>query len=184
MASPQATATQTNPYPRLSEASFVATPLQPYAKPAPTIVTIAGGRRERRSMRYGSRLARPSALSAIAITASEACASVCGGAHSAAPMTPTTIAPTARCSRRPARSPSIRSPIISSTSRPAAIAGCTTTSGAIDRASSCSGQPSSDRPVPSSQRPRLTRFRASPRRRYSWSGVCLASSACSAIPRL
>ncbi len=135
-------------------------------------------------MMYGSRLARPSVLNTIAITTSEAWASVCGGAHSAAPSTPTTIATTARCSRRPARSPSIRSPITSSTSRPAAIAGCTTTSGASESASSCSGQPSSDRPVPSSQRPRLIRFSASPRRRYSRCGVCLASIACSATPRL
>jgi hypothetical protein len=50
----------------------VATPLQPYAKPAPAIVTTAGGRRARRSMMYGSRLASPSTLNTSATMASEA----------------------------------------------------------------------------------------------------------------
>jgi peptidoglycan-N-acetylglucosamine deacetylase len=168
----------------LSDASFVATPLQPYARPALAIVIVAGGRLERRIMMYGSRLATPSRPSTIAIVASETWLVVCGGAHSAAPRTPTTIALTATCSRRPARSPSIRSLTINSTTRPAAIAGCTTTSGASESASSCSGQPSSDRPVPSSQRPRLTRLRTRLSRRYSRCGVCLASIACSATPRL
>jgi hypothetical protein len=34
----------------LSDASFVATPLHPYASPALAIVIVAGGRRERRIM--------------------------------------------------------------------------------------------------------------------------------------
>jgi peptidoglycan/xylan/chitin deacetylase (PgdA/CDA1 family) len=135
-------------------------------------------------MMYGSRLATPSTPSTIAIVASDTWLVVCGGAHSAAPRTPMTIALTARCSRRPARSPSIRSLTISSTTRPAAIAGCTTTSGASESASSCNGQPSSDRPVPNSQRLRLMRLRARPRRRYSRCGARLASIACSATPRL
>ena len=45
------------------------------------------------------------------------------------------------------------SPRTISTSRPAASAGCTTTSGASISATTCSGQPRIDRPVPSSQRP-------------------------------
>src|ERR1700722_7522815 len=135
-------------------------------------------------MMYGSRLATPRPLRTIAIVISETWLVVCGGAHSAAPTTPTTIALTARCSRRPARSPSMRSLTINSTTRPAAIAGCTTTSGASESASSCSGQPSSDRPVPSSQRPRFRRFGPSPIRRYSRSGVSRASIACRATPRL
>jgi len=51
---------------RSSEASFVATPLQPNARPAQTIVTEAGERRITRS-RYGSRLAAASTTSTITI---------------------------------------------------------------------------------------------------------------------
>jgi hypothetical protein len=49
-----------------SDASFVATPLQPKATPAPIIVTTARGRQNARSM-YGSMLATPSETSTIVI---------------------------------------------------------------------------------------------------------------------
>jgi len=107
-----------------------------------------------------------------------------GGAHRPAPITPMTIAAIAMCSWRPACSPSIRCPRNSSTTRPIASAGCTTTSGASSSASTCSGQPRIDRPVPSIQRPRLISPHTSARRRCSSEGACLASIACRAIPRL
>ncbi len=75
-----------------------------------------------------------------------------GGAHSPAPITPSTIAAHRQVLVRPACSPSMRWAKNISTSRPAASAGCTTTSGASSSATTCSGQPRIDRPVPSSQR--------------------------------
>ncbi len=107
-----------------------------------------------------------------------------GGAHRAAPTTPSTIAAIAMCSVRPACSPSILSATTSSTSSPIASAGCTTTSGASDNASTCSGQPSTVRPVPSSHRERRSRPSNSAARRYCSRGACLASVAWKAIPRL
>ena len=99
----------------------------------------------------GSTAATPT--STIAISQSAALWVVLrGGAVSPAPITPSTIALIARYSLRPACSPSIRSARNISTSRPVASAGCTTTSGASSRATTCSGQPRIDRPVPSSQR--------------------------------
>ena len=56
---------------------------------------------------------------------------------------------------------------------PSPSAGCTTTSGASSSASTCSGQPSTVRPVPSSQRPRLSSPQSSARRRCCSRG-CLA----------
>lgn len=86
---------------------MVATPLPPNASPAPSIVTNGSGR-PRRSIRYGSMLAAASAPSATASVGHDACVIERAGAQSPAPATPTMIAPTARYSRRPARSPSIR----------------------------------------------------------------------------
>ena len=127
---------------------------------------------------------RATPTSTIAIKPSAALCVVFGGAVRPAPITPSTIALIARYSLRPARSPSIRSARNISTSRPVASAGCTTTSGASSRATTCSGQPRIDRPVPSSQRVRLIRFLASARRRCSSGGASLASIAWKAIPRL
>jgi hypothetical protein len=164
---------------------LVAIPLQPNASPAHTIVIDAGGRARSARNTYGSRLAtaNPSSTSRI-VRRSEVWLVVRGGAHSPAPTTPITIAAIARYSLRPACSPSIRWPRNTSTSRPAARAGCTTTSGANSSAITCNGQPRIDRPVPSIQRPRLTRPQTSARRRWSSLGASLASIACSAIPRL
>jgi hypothetical protein len=172
------------PRARSSEANFVATPLHPPARPAPTIVTPVGGCDNIRSA-YGSRLANPSPTSTIVIAKfSELWPVVRGGANRPAPITPITMAPIARYSLRPACSPSIRSPRNINTSRPAASAGCTTTSGASSRATTCSGQPRIDSPVPSNQRDRLMSPQASARRRCSSCGASLASIACRAIPRL
>ena len=107
-----------------------------------------------------------------------------GGAHSATHTTPATIAPIATCSVRPACSPSIRSASTSSTSRPIASAGCTTTSGASDSASTCSGHPSTVSPVPITQRARRSSPSNSAARRYCSRGASLASVAWKAIPRL
>ncbi len=169
---------------RSSAASFVATPLQPNARPAQIIVTPANERPSARS-RYGSRLAsaRPTSTSVI-VSCPPVWLVLRGGANRPAPITPMTIAIVARCSLRPACSPSMRSPRNSSTSRPAASAGCTTTSGASSRATTCSGQPRIDSPVPSSQRARLSSPRTRAKRRCSSWGVSLASIACSAVPRL
>jgi hypothetical protein len=112
------------------------------------------------------------------------CVVVRAGAVSAVPATPSTIAHIATCSRRPACSPSIRWPKNSSTSNPTASVGWTTTSGASSKATTCSGQPSIDSPVPVSQRVRRSRLSASAGRRCSECGVRLASIACSATPRL
>jgi hypothetical protein len=74
---------------------LVATPLQPKARPAPSIVTSA---RERPNLfsRYGSRLATPSPTSTIVIvTSSEPWVVLRGGAVKPAPITPSTIAPIA-----------------------------------------------------------------------------------------
>jgi peptidoglycan/xylan/chitin deacetylase (PgdA/CDA1 family) len=78
----------------------------------------------------------------------------------------------------------MRWPRSNSTSSPAASAGWTTTSGASSSATTCSGKPRTDSPVPSSQRARVTSRRASARRRWASCGASLASIACSAIPRL
>lgn len=64
-----------------------------------------------------------------------------------------------------------------STSRPAASVGCTTTSGARISATTCSGQPSIESPVPNSQRLPLISRAASASRRWSCSGASLASIA-------
>ena len=79
---------------------------------------------------------------------------------------------------------SMRSPATISTSSPAASAGWTTTSGARISATTCSGKPRIDMPVPSSQRPRRTSRQASARRRCVSSGASLASIAWNATPRL
>jgi hypothetical protein len=63
---PQAAAVRRWWLARSSEASFVATPLQPNARPAPSIVTTARGRPSARST-YGSMLAKASATSTIVI---------------------------------------------------------------------------------------------------------------------
>src|SRR6185437_2936217 len=78
----------------------------------------------------------------------------------------------------------MRSPATISTSSPAASAGCTTTSGASTSATTCSGNPRIDMPVPRSQRPRRTSRHASARRRCVSSGASLASIAWNATPRL
>jgi hypothetical protein len=73
----------------------VATPLQPKARPAPTIVTTAGERPIVRS-RYGSRLATPSPTStSVIVSSSEVWVVLRGGAVRPAPITPITIAPIA-----------------------------------------------------------------------------------------
>ena len=109
---------------------------------------------------------------------------VCGGAVMAAPSTPSTIAATAMCSRRPACSCSRRRANQSSTTKPAASVGCTTTSGTASSAANCSGQPSIEMPVPISQRVLRSRSRASPKRKCSVCGARLASIAWIATPRL
>jgi peptidoglycan-N-acetylglucosamine deacetylase len=162
----------------------VATPLQPNARPAQTIVSSATECPSARS-RYGRRLetARPTSTIVI-VRRSPGWLTLRAGANSPAPTTPITIASIARCSVRPACSPSMRSPRSSSTSSPAASAGCTTTSGASSSATTCSGQPRIDRPVPSIQRARLSNPQTSATRRCSSRGASLASIACRAIPRL
>ncbi len=117
---------------RSSEASLVATPLQPKASPAQTIVSSARGRpisaqhvgeqaRERRAPRSTT----------VIVSSSRAVGRRCAAGRTApAPTTPTTIAAIASTRSGPACSPSMRSPTNISTSRPAASAGCTTTSGA------------------------------------------------------
>lgn len=162
---------------------MVATPLQANASPAPIIVIDGAGRRTTLTT-YGVVASTASTISTNVIVSSPVCVVVWGGAHSAAPNTPSTIAATAMCSRRPACSCSIRRPNHSSTIRPAASVGCTTTSGTSSSATSCNGQPSIEMPVPSSQRARPIRSRASPRRRCSACGARLASIACSTTPRL
>lgn len=163
----------------------MAIPLHPNATPAHTIVSDAGERRNARSA-YGSRLTSPNPSSTSRIVSrSEVWVVVLrGGAHSPAPITPITIAAIARCSLRPACSCSIRWPANTSTISPAARAGCTTTSGASNSATTCSGQPRIDSPVPSIHRPRRISPHTSARRRWSSSGASLASIACRAIPRL
>jgi len=180
---PQAAANQSRPWERSSENSFVATPLQAKPSPAATIVSEAAGLRTRLTM-YGAAVNRPSPTSTSVTVRLLVCVLERAGAHSAVPATPTTIAAIAKCSRRPARSPSIRSPKNNSTSNPIAIVGCTTTSGAKSRATTCSGQPSIDNPVPASQRARLRSVNASAGCRCSVCGVRFASIACSATPRL
>ncbi len=129
-------------------------------------------------------LATPSPISTSVRTRLPEWVVVRSGAHSAAPSTPRMIAPIARYSRRPACSSSMRWAANMSTNKPAASAGCTTTSGASISARICSGQPRIDIPVPISQRPRVTRLRASASRRCSSCGTCLASIAWNATPRL
>ncbi len=183
MESPQAAANHSRPCERSSENSFVATPLQAKPSPAATIVSDAAGLRTRLTT-YGATVKSPSPTSTSVTVRLFVCVLDLAGAHSAVPATPTTIAAIARCSRRPARSCSKRSPKNSSTSRPIAIVGCTTTNGASSSATTCSGQPSSDSPVPASQRALRIRFSASAGCRCSVCGVRLASIACSATPRL
>lgn len=161
----------------------MATPLHAKPSPAPIIVIDGAGRRTMLTT-YGVVASTASAMSTNVMISSPLWLVVCGGAHRAAPSMPSTIAPTAMCSRRPACSPSMRRPKYSSTSRPAASAGCTTTSGTSSKAMSCNGQPSIDSPVPASQRVRVKRLRASASRRCSPCGARLASIACSATPRL
>jgi hypothetical protein len=120
----------------------------------------------------------------VIVPCSEVCVWETGGAHSATQITPATIATIAMCSVRPACSPSIRSAATSSTSRPIARAGCTTTSGASVSASTCSGHPSTVSPVPSSHRERRSRPSKRAARRYCSRGASLASVAWKAIPRL
>lgn len=140
-------------------------PLHPNARPAHTIVSEAGERCNARSA-YGSRLTSPSPSSTSRIVSrSEVCAVLRGGAHRPAPITPTTIAAIARYSLRPACSESIRWPRNTSTISPAANAGCTTTSGASSSATTCSGQPRIDSPVPSIHRPRRISPHTSARRK-------------------
>ncbi len=80
---------------RSSDASFVATPLQPNATPAPTIVTIARWRPSARRT-YGSMLATPRPIStSVIVSSSRAWCMWRGGAVSPAPTTPITIAATA-----------------------------------------------------------------------------------------
>jgi hypothetical protein len=162
----------------------VATPLQPNASPAPIIVSAAGERAITR-IRYGSRLANASPTStSVIVRSSDVWLVLRGGAVSAAPTTPITIAAIARYSLRPAGSWSIRSAANSSTTSPAASAGWTTTSGASSNATTCSGQPRIDMPVPSNQRARLSSPQISARRRCSVGGASLASIAWRTIPRL
>jgi hypothetical protein len=74
---------------------LVATPPQPKANPAPSIVTSARECPSARS-RYGNRLARPRPTStSVMVSSSEVWLTLRGGANSAAPVTPSTIAPTA-----------------------------------------------------------------------------------------
>ena len=113
----------------------------------------------------------------MSVESSEVCVVLRGGAHSAAPTTPITIAHTATYSIRPGRSWSRCSEITSSTTSPAASAGCTTTSGASMSATTCSGKPRIVSPVPISQRVLRTSRTASANRRFSSSGVSRASIA-------
>lgn len=77
---------------RSSEASFVATALQPKARPAPTMVMFAWGRPNALSM-YGTRLAKARPTSTRVIVSSSCVwEELRGGAHSPAPTTPSTIA--------------------------------------------------------------------------------------------
>jgi len=74
---------------------LVATALQPKAMPAPSIVTSAWVRPSALST-YGNRLARPRPTSTrVIVSSSEVCVVLRGGAHSAVPSTPSTIAPIA-----------------------------------------------------------------------------------------
>jgi hypothetical protein len=180
---PQTPAASRCPRERSSEASLVATPLHAKPRPAPTIVIAASGLPTIRS-RYGVMLATPRPTSTSVSVRSPAWVVVRPGAVSAAPVTPSTIAPIATYSRRPACSPSSRWPTNISTSSPAASAGCTTTSGASSSAITCSGQPRIERPVPSSQRARRISFQASASRRCSSWGASRASRAWKATPRL
>ena len=183
MERPQAAANQRRPCERSSEKSFVATPLQAKPSPAATIVSDAAGRRTRLTT-YGSSVISPSPTSTSVTVRLLVCVVLRPGAVAAMPATPAMIAHIARYSRRPARSSSMRSPKNSSTSNPTAIVGCTITSETNSNATTCSGQPSIDRPVPASQRARRNRLRASAGCRCSVWGVRLASIACSATPRL
>ena len=89
---PHAAAATRCPPARSSDASLVATPLQPNARPAPIIVTAAGERPIARS-RYGSRLATPSPTStSVIVSSSEVWVVLRGGAVRPAPTTPITIA--------------------------------------------------------------------------------------------
>lgn len=164
-------------------ARAVATPLQPKAKPAPIIVTSLT-RRPSQLSTYGVRLARPRPISTTVIVRRLAVWALFSGAKMAVPSTPSTIAATEMYSLRPGRSPSMRSPMTSSTSSPAASAGCTTTSGASIRAITCSGKPRIESPVPNSQRVRVSSRRASASRRWESDGASRASCAWKAIPRL
>ena len=86
------------PLARSSEASLVATALQPKARPAPIIV-VSACERPNALITYGSRLAQPSPTSTSVIVSScEVCTVLRGGAHSATPITPATIRTIAMCS--------------------------------------------------------------------------------------
>ena len=148
----------------------MATPLQANARPAPIIVIDGHGRPIRLSM-YGSMLATPSPTSTSARVRLVEWVLPRAGAVRPAPITPITIAIIATYSRLPGCSPSIRCAAAISTSRPIASAGCTTTSGARASASSCSGKPSIDSPVPASQRARVSSLRTSARRSCSCAGA-------------
>jgi peptidoglycan-N-acetylglucosamine deacetylase len=161
----------------------VAIPLQAKPSPAPIMVTEAT-LCPLASSRYGAMVATPSPTSTSVRVRSLECDMPRSGAHSAIPTTPATIVSMAMCSFRPARSPSRRWAKNTSTIRPAASVGCTTTSGASSSATTWSGQPSIDIPVPSSQRALRTSLSASAGRRCWSSGATRASVAWKATPRL
>jgi hypothetical protein len=100
------------------------------------------------------------------------------------PATLTMITAMAPRSRRPACSPNIRWAANTSTNRPTARVGCTTTSGAHTSATTCSGHPMIDIAVPRSHRARRSSPQRSATRRFCSSGAALASAAWKAIPRL
>lgn len=102
--------------------------------------------------RYGSTASAPITVSEIVSCAPVACPTVRLGAVSASTTTPPMIAPTPISSRRPIGSCNTRDPISSNGSRPAASIGCTSVSGASISATICTSQPTSVKPVPTSQR--------------------------------
>ena len=172
----QSAATTMWPRPMSSAASFVAIPLHAKPRPAPIIV-IEAARRPNALSTYGVIVSRPRPTSTSVTSRRWLCVEPRAGAVAAIPATLTTIAIIARCSRLPACSPSIRSAANTSTIRPAASVGCTSTSGASSNATICSGKPRIDIPVPICHRARRSSRQASASRRCSCSGASLASVA-------
>lgn len=160
-----------------SEKNFVASPSIAYAEPAPIAISRPAERPSSESP-YGTSAIAARMPMATSVPAPPACSESRGGAAQARSAIPATIVLTLRISRFPTRSPSTREPMPSSTTRLIAKAGSTRVSGMSSSAPTCAIQPTNARPVPISQRGRVTSLRRRDRRRCCSFGDSRASRAC------